>query len=199
MTREERREYMREWRKLHPDYQKSWRELHPLYDSEQYYKHHERNLARSREYNATHREQRAAAAKRYRENNPDYYKGQYQLVNARNKANGYCTKYYQDNREAILAKRRQYHAEHPDERKAYQRWRYNNVILPRRQGLPEAKWDRSLLPQLVAELRRERGNCGNCKWHDDFSGVCCNGDSDFRAEFTATDDKCEHWEELEKC
>ena len=29
--------------------------------------------------------------------------------------------------------------------------------------------------------------CSNCKWHEDFSGACCNGDSEYRADFTNND------------
>lgn len=37
--------------------------------------------------------------------------------------------------------------------------------------------------------------CSNCKWWEEFNGVCCNGDSDYRADFTASDFCCEEWEE----
>lgn len=39
--------------------------------------------------------------------------------------------------------------------------------------------------------------CKNCKWHDSFSWVCVNGDSDYVADFTMEDDVCEEWEEDE--
>lgn len=37
--------------------------------------------------------------------------------------------------------------------------------------------------------------CATCQWYDDFSGVCCNGDSECRADFVDADDGCEEWEE----
>ena len=36
--------------------------------------------------------------------------------------------------------------------------------------------------------------CGNCKWHEDFSGACCNGDSGYRADCTGSDFVCDKWE-----
>lgn len=39
--------------------------------------------------------------------------------------------------------------------------------------------------------------CGNCKWHEDYSGVCCCGDSQHRADFTDNEFVCEcqEWRE----
>lgn len=37
--------------------------------------------------------------------------------------------------------------------------------------------------------------CNTCKWHDDFVGACCNGDSEYRADFTNMDFCCDKWEE----
>lgn len=43
--------------------------------------------------------------------------------------------------------------------------------------------------------------CGNCKWHqrdDKFDDwVCCNGDSEYVADYTDYDHCCEDWEELQ--
>ena len=36
--------------------------------------------------------------------------------------------------------------------------------------------------------------CKRCKWHDQFSGVCCNGDSEYRTDFTDDDFSCECYE-----
>ena len=36
--------------------------------------------------------------------------------------------------------------------------------------------------------------CWNCKWHEQYSWVCCNGDSDHRADFTDDEFVCEQWE-----
>lgn len=39
--------------------------------------------------------------------------------------------------------------------------------------------------------------CKTCKWHDDFSWVCFNGDSPHCADFTDNDSICKQWEPLE--
>lgn len=35
-------------------------------------------------------------------------------------------------------------------------------------------------------------SCKGCKWHDDFSAACCNGESEHRGDFT--DNGCERYE-----
>lgn len=40
--------------------------------------------------------------------------------------------------------------------------------------------------------------CATCRWYEDFQGVCCNGDSEHRADFTDPEDGCEEWEEQEE-
>lgn len=35
--------------------------------------------------------------------------------------------------------------------------------------------------------------CCTCKWYAEFEGVCCNGDSEYRADFRCLDDTCEYW------
>ena len=37
--------------------------------------------------------------------------------------------------------------------------------------------------------------CATCRWYAEFEGVCCNGDSLNRADFTEPEDVCEFWEE----
>lgn len=37
-------------------------------------------------------------------------------------------------------------------------------------------------------------HCSTCRWHEPFNGVCCNGDSEHRADFRLLDDTCEKWE-----
>ena len=39
--------------------------------------------------------------------------------------------------------------------------------------------------------------CGNCKWHEDFSWACCNGESEYVADFTTSDFSCDKWEAAE--
>ena len=39
--------------------------------------------------------------------------------------------------------------------------------------------------------------CANCKWHEDFSGACMNGLSEWKADFTENSFVCEEWEERE--
>lgn len=43
--------------------------------------------------------------------------------------------------------------------------------------------------------REELGNksCGTCAWYAEFEGVCCNGDSEYRADFRCLDDTCKYW------
>ena len=36
--------------------------------------------------------------------------------------------------------------------------------------------------------------CGTCRWYAEFEGVCCNGDSKWRADFRDADQGCEKWE-----
>ena len=36
--------------------------------------------------------------------------------------------------------------------------------------------------------------CENCRWYEEFQGICCNGDSHNCADFTDKDDICEAWE-----
>lgn len=38
-------------------------------------------------------------------------------------------------------------------------------------------------------------SCKTCKWHDDFTWACFNGDSPNRADFTDNDDLCGEWAE----
>lgn len=35
--------------------------------------------------------------------------------------------------------------------------------------------------------------CCTCKWYAEFEGVCCCGDSKFRADFRRLDDTCNCW------
>lgn len=39
--------------------------------------------------------------------------------------------------------------------------------------------------------------CATCAWYEDFQGVCCNGDSPHRADFTYPDQRCREWERKE--
>ena len=39
--------------------------------------------------------------------------------------------------------------------------------------------------------------CTTCDWHDDFSGVCVNGNSPHCADFTMPESCCREWELLE--
>lgn len=39
--------------------------------------------------------------------------------------------------------------------------------------------------------------CGTCKWHDDFSWACFNGDSENCADFTDPEDSCPFWAKKE--
>ena len=37
--------------------------------------------------------------------------------------------------------------------------------------------------------------CSTCRWHEDFSGACGGGDSEYRADFTGSNFVCDKWEE----
>lgn len=37
--------------------------------------------------------------------------------------------------------------------------------------------------------------CATCACYEDFQGVCCKWDSPYCADFTESDQSCEHWEE----
>lgn len=39
--------------------------------------------------------------------------------------------------------------------------------------------------------------CATCKWHDDFTAVCCNGLSPDRADFTDPEHSCGAWEQAD--
>ena len=52
--------------------------------------------------------------------------------------------------------------------------------------------------ELVKALKRpkvETGCCSSCNWHEDFSGVCFNGDSENAADFMDPEACCGEWEE----
>jgi hypothetical protein len=40
--------------------------------------------------------------------------------------------------------------------------------------------------------------CATCDHYDDFTGACCNGNSEHRADFTDDGDVCREWEEIVK-
>lgn len=42
------------------------------------------------------------------------------------------------------------------------------------------------------EIRKQC--CGSCRWYEDWEGVCCNGDSEYRADFRVPEDTCPEWE-----
>ena len=44
----------------------------------------------------------------------------------------------------------------------------------------------------------KKRTCETCRWYSAFEGVCCNGDSEYRADFVDADDTCEEWEETIK-
>lgn len=44
------------------------------------------------------------------------------------------------------------------------------------------------------EKQKEKQYCSTCKWYAHYEGVCCNGDSEYRADFRFLDDACEQWE-----
>lgn len=49
--------------------------------------------------------------------------------------------------------------------------------------------------QLIIYKNLEK--CSFCKYHDDFTWTCSNGDSDERGDFTDDEMSCSHWEKRE--
>lgn len=45
---------------------------------------------------------------------------------------------------------------------------------------------------------KKRKYCSTCRWYELFSGVCCNGHSEYRADFRCMDDTCEKWQEVKE-
>lgn len=43
----------------------------------------------------------------------------------------------------------------------------------------------------------EKDYCCKCKWYALEESVCCNGDSEYRADFRCLDDSCKCWEGIE--
>lgn len=43
------------------------------------------------------------------------------------------------------------------------------------------------------EIAKDIKYCSTCKWYASFEGVCCNGDSNYCADFRCLDDTCEEW------
>lgn len=41
-------------------------------------------------------------------------------------------------------------------------------------------------------------NCGECRWHEDFTGACFNGDSPHVADFTDDEQSCPAFERKEQ-
>lgn len=39
--------------------------------------------------------------------------------------------------------------------------------------------------------------CATCKWYEFYCGVCCNGESEHRADFMDSGDSCEKWEAMD--
>jgi len=46
-------------------------------------------------------------------------------------------------------------------------------------------------------MHLDERSCKSCKWHDDFSWVCFNGNSEYRADFTDDKQACAEWEAKE--
>lgn len=48
------------------------------------------------------------------------------------------------------------------------------------------------------EWKKNEKNCGNCRWHEDFTGACFNGDSPNAADFTSDSESCTEYEQKEE-
>lgn len=58
-------------------------------------------------------------------------------------------------------------------------------------------WSNCNAACLTTYKAKER-NCGNCKWYAEYEGVCCNGDSEHRADFTDKNFYCKCHEYVEE-
>ena len=60
----------------------------------------------------------------------------------------------------------------------------------------EDEYELDKLMELVEADRRPPmpNTCSTCNCWESFNGVCCNGDSEFCADFTEPEDGCEYWE-----
>ena len=36
--------------------------------------------------------------------------------------------------------------------------------------------------------------CETCKWYETYTGACCNGNSDYCADYVSSMNSCENWE-----
>ena len=43
-------------------------------------------------------------------------------------------------------------------------------------------------------MHRTKTCCGACRYYSEYEGVCCNGDSEYRANFRDMMDTCDSWE-----
>lgn len=41
---------------------------------------------------------------------------------------------------------------------------------------------------------RDEKVCETCKWYETYTGACCNGDSDYCADYVSSMNSCENWE-----
>lgn len=60
--------------------------------------------------------------------------------------------------------------------------------------------DEDRIVELLAYANRKTADklCENCKWHEDFLGVCFNGESEHRADFTTSGFSCDQWEAMDE-
>ena len=49
------------------------------------------------------------------------------------------------------------------------------------------------MAKLYLDSIKQEKCCGTCAWYAEFEGVCCCGDSKFRADFRCLDDTCSEW------
>lgn len=52
---------------------------------------------------------------------------------------------------------------------------------------------------IKSELEKRARTCGTCDWYETYDGVCCNGNSPCRADFTSKDGNCDHWKKKGEC
>lgn len=65
-------------------------------------------------------------------------------------------------------------------------------------GIPQASLDMRKRRRMKSVINGKANSCATCKWHEDFQGVCFNGDSKHRAGFMDPENWCEEWEEQDE-
>ena len=68
-------------------------------------------------------------------------------------------------------------------------------IIRGREVYAVVEYDRKLTTKEISDYELTPvQKCETCEYHDEFTGACCNGDSEHCADFTSNEDSCQDWE-----